>query len=122
MLREQFRLIILILFTSNLLAQDQSQEILFIGHAFGSHKVVDNKIDPNLNKFLEREYDSLFNKIILGGDFIYDCSSNLEYLNFRENNQNFITILIPCIIIKKNEMGIKTATSSIYTIWQTLSY
>lgn len=82
MLREQFRLVILLLFTNSLLSQSQGQEILFVGHAFGSHKIIDNKIDPNLKIFLEKEYNSLFNKIVLGGDFIYDCISDIEYLNF----------------------------------------
>tara|TARA_A100000164_G_scaffold376647_1_gene414130 strand:- start:3818 stop:4768 length:951 start_codon:yes stop_codon:yes gene_type:complete len=93
MLKELPKLLFLILFINNLYTQSESKKILFVGHAFGSHQVPDNNIDPLLLKF-HNENNKIYDELILGGDFIYDCRNNEEFENFynffKSNNVNFV--------------------------------
>jgi len=93
MLKGLFRLLLIIIVTDFSFAQFNQKDLLFVGHAYGSHKDFDQEIDPILNKFIS-ENSNLFEKVILGGDFIYDCSDDVEVSNFKiffkSNNVRFI--------------------------------
>lgn len=59
-------------------ADNDSFKILFLGHAYGSHNVMDRKLDSDVIKILEnRNYD----EFVFGGDFIYDCNDDIEFNN-----------------------------------------
>ncbi len=80
MLKVLLRLLFLVLYTNSINSQSNYDEILFAGHAYGSHKEIDNFLDGNLiSHFNENDYS----KLILGGDFIYDCNSQVELNNFK---------------------------------------
>ena len=67
MLKVHLRLLFLILYTNSINSQSNYDEILFAGHAYGSHKEIDNSLDGNLiSHYNENDYS----KLILGGDFI----------------------------------------------------
>ena len=93
MSRAHLKLLFLILFISNTNSQESKDKILFVGHAYGSHKLIDNKLDPNFLNF-NNDNNKRFNKIVFGGDFIYDCSNENELNNlydfYEENNVNFV--------------------------------
>ena len=93
MLKVLFRLLFIIILTDFSFAQDNQEDLLFIGHAYGSHYDFDQKIDPVLNTFINQN-PNLFEKIIFGGDFIYDCSDDVEVRNFKNffqsNNVRFV--------------------------------
>jgi hypothetical protein len=81
MLRDHFKLIFIVLITSSVLSQEQEQKYLFVGHAYGAPDQKDKKIDPYLTDFLTTN-DINFDKLVLGGDFIYDCDDIEELNNF----------------------------------------
>ena len=81
MLRDHFKLIFIVLITSSVLSQEQEQKYLFVGHAYGAPDQKDKKIDPSLTNFLKIN-DISFDKLVLGGDFIYDCDDIEELNNF----------------------------------------
>jgi hypothetical protein len=93
MLKVLFRLLVIIIATDSSFAQYNQEDLLFIGHAYGSHGEADQQLDPALNKFINNN-PSVFQKIILGGDFIYDCSDDIEIQNFNKffqsNNVRFV--------------------------------
>ena len=93
MSKAHLKLLFLILFISNTNSQENNDKILFVGHAYGSHKLIDNKLDSNFLNF-NNENNNRFKKIVLGGDFIYDCSNENELNNlydfYEENNVNFV--------------------------------
>ena len=93
MLKVLFRLLLITIVTDFSFAQYNQEDFLFVGHAYGSHNDFDQEIDPVLNKFIT-ENPNLFKKIILGGDFIYDCSDDVEFSNFKNffnsNNVRFV--------------------------------
>jgi len=93
MLKVLFRLLLIIIVTDFSFAQHNQEDLLFIGHAYGSHNDLDQKIDPILNQFINQN-PNVFEKIIFGGDFIYDCSDDIEVNNFKNlfqsNNVRFV--------------------------------
>jgi len=93
MLRVHLKLLFLILFISNLHSQPESKKFLFVGHAYGSHQAEDNNLDPLFLKF-HNENNELYDKVVLGGDFIYDCSNDKELDNFynfyKKNDVSFV--------------------------------
>ena len=93
MLRGHLKLLFLILFISNLHSQTESKKFLFVGHAYGSHQAEDNNLDPLFLKF-HNENNELYDKVVLGGDFIYDCSNDEELDNFynfyKKNDVSFV--------------------------------
>ena len=93
MLRVHQILLFLSLITNSLESKDKNYSILFLGHGFGSHSVIDNSLDPAFLNYFSKNQKK-FNKVVLGGDFIYDCDSTLEVENFLEfydnNNVNFV--------------------------------
>ena len=67
----------------NLKANDKDPyKILFIGHAYGSHSEMDQKLDSDVIKILENEN---YDEFVFGGDFIYDCNDDNEFNNLIEN-------------------------------------
>tara|TARA_B100000886_G_scaffold112513_1_gene75611 strand:+ start:9328 stop:10260 length:933 start_codon:yes stop_codon:yes gene_type:complete len=92
MLKVHLKLLFLVLFINNVFSQVQNEKILFVGHAFGSHSDNDSSLDPILLEFTSSEKN--YSKIILGGDFIYDCNDKIEVENFKSfisnNNINFV--------------------------------
>ena len=63
----------------HLLALDNNSfKILFLGHAYGPHNVLDRKLDNNVIKILENRY---YDEFVFGGDFIYDCNDEIEFNN-----------------------------------------
>jgi len=93
MLRVHQILLFLSLITNSLESKDKNYSILFLGHGFGSHSVIDNSLDPAFLNYFSKNQNK-FNKVVLGGDFIYDCDSTLEVENFLEfydnNNVDFV--------------------------------
>ncbi len=93
MLKVHLKLLFLILFINNLNSQQESKNILFVGHAYGSHKENDNQLDPTFKNYYD-EYNSEYDKVVLGGDFIYDCNNDIEIENFKKffliHNVNFV--------------------------------
>ncbi len=93
MSRELLKLIFLILFISNLHSQTERKKFLFVGHAYGSHQVQDNNLDPLFLKF-HKENKSMYDKVVLGGDFIYDCNNDEELKNlhnfYKKNDISFV--------------------------------
>ena len=67
MLKALFRLLLIIIVTDFSFAQTNEENLLFIGHAYGSHNDDDKQLDPILNKFINQNHN-IFEKIILGGD------------------------------------------------------
>ena len=80
MLKVFFRLILLIATISFTYSQEVSRKILFVGHAYGSHIDKDSKLDETLINF-SNNFNRLYDDIVLGGDFIYDCQDEKEYVN-----------------------------------------
>ncbi len=91
MLRVYLKLLFLIVFISNANAQVSTKEYLFVGHAYGSHSKLDNNLDPI---FLSHLQKNNYSKIVLGGDFIYDCNNMVELNNLESfyvnNNVEFV--------------------------------
>ena len=93
MFKELQKLLFLILATSNLFSQSDKLDILFVGHAYGSHKLIDNKLDPLfLNYF--KDNSEKYDRVVLGGDFIYDCTSKEELKNFSNFYSNYNVNLV----------------------------
>jgi len=94
MLKELFTLLFLILFINPLNSQIDKNTLLFVGHAYGSHKLEDQSIDLELQTFIKEQKDILFTKIIFGGDMIQNCEDDVEISNFikvlNENKTNFV--------------------------------
>ena len=65
MLKELFRLLSLILFINPVNSQVNESNILFVGHAYGSHKIQDQSIDNKLLSFINEHNTLLFEKIFL---------------------------------------------------------
>ena len=80
MLKGHLKLIFLILSISNLNSQTESKKLLFVGHAYGSHQLQDDKLDPLFLKF-HNENKEEYTQVVLGGDFIYDCTNKQELDN-----------------------------------------
>ncbi len=85
MLKGHLRLLFLVLFINNLHTQPDTSEILFVGHAYGSHQSINNSLDPI---FLDHYKNFSYSKVVFGGDFIYDCSSEIEVANFKNFYNN----------------------------------
>ena len=81
MLREQCKLIFIVLITNIVFSQEQKQEYLYVGHAYGSPSLKNKKIDPALDDFLVNQSNN-FDKVILGGDFLQTCDDDEELQNF----------------------------------------
>lgn len=94
MLKVLLRPLFLVLITSNLFCQNDSEKILFVGHAYGSHSVDDKTLDPLFLEF-NSKYGFNYDEIVLGGDFIYNCDDNIEYENFIQ----FYNLYKPKLII-----------------------
>ena len=94
MLKELFRLLSLILFINPVNSQVNESNILFVGHAYGSHKIQDQSIDNKLLSFINEHNTLLFEKIVFGGDMIQNCEDDVEISNFikvlNSNNVNFV--------------------------------
>ena len=60
MLKAHFTLLFFLLHTNFINFQDFENKILFVGHAYGSHKLKDKNLDPNLLKFINEKKDLLF--------------------------------------------------------------
>ena len=94
MLKELFRLLSLILFINPVNSQVNESNILFVGHAYGSHKIQDQSIDKKLLSFINEQNTLLFEKIVFGGDMIQNCEDDVEISNFikvlNSNNVNFV--------------------------------
>ena len=94
MLKELFRLLSLILFINPVNSQVNESNILFVGHAYGSHKIKDQSIDNKLLSFIDEQNTLLFEKIVFGGDMIQNCEDDVEISNFikvlNSNNVNFV--------------------------------
>ena len=94
MLKELFKLLFLILFINPINSQIDENTVLFVGHAYGSHKIQDQTIDLDLLRFIKDKKDILFKKVILGGDMIQNCEDDVEISNFirvlNENKINFV--------------------------------
>ena len=90
MLKAHLRLLFLTLII-NLNAQSDDSEIIFVGHAYGSHNTKDSSLDPI---FLSHFNKYNYSKVVLGGDFIYDCNNEEELYNlknfYNNNNVEFI--------------------------------
>ena len=82
MLRVLCRLLFTIIVTNFSFAQDNKKDILFVGHAYGSHEDYDQQLDPVFKNFIKKNSD-IFDQIVLGGDFIYDCNDNIEIQSFK---------------------------------------
>ena len=93
MFKELLKLLFLILATSNLFSQTDKLDILFVEHAYGSPKLIDNNLDPIfLNYF--KENSEKYDRVVLGGDFIYDCNSKEELNNFSNFYSNYNVNLV----------------------------
>tara|TARA_B110000483_G_C18170618_1_gene533110 strand:+ start:1058 stop:1969 length:912 start_codon:yes stop_codon:yes gene_type:complete len=68
------------------------EKILFVGHAYGNPNLKDKKLDSSLINFLNVNKND---KIIYGGDFIYDIKDTIEIKNFLKFNSKFNYVLIP---------------------------
>ena len=94
MLKELFTLLFLSLFINPINSQINENNVLFVGHAYGSHKIQDQTIDKQLLSFIAEQKDILFKKIIFGGDMIQNCEDDVEISNFirvlDENKINFV--------------------------------
>ncbi len=94
MLKELFTLLFLSLFINPVNSQINENNVLFVGHAYGSHIIKDQTIDKELLSFIAEQKDHLFKKIIFGGDMIQNCEDEVEISNFikvlNENQINFV--------------------------------
>ncbi len=94
MLKELCTLLFLILSINPIYSQINKNNVLFVGHAYGSHQLEDQIIDPDLQIFIKEQKDILFKKIIFGGDMIQNCEDEVEISNFikilNENKSNFV--------------------------------
>ena len=89
MLRGLFRLLTILLVINNSYSNSKDSTILFVGHAYGSHFDDDSKLDPVLLNFINTNNKILFDKIIFGGDFIYNCNDVTEIKNFKNSVSTF---------------------------------
>ena len=64
--------------TSSIYAKEASENILFVGHGYGSHFENDSMLDESLIKF-SNNFSNLFDYVVLGGDFIYDCNDDSTF-------------------------------------------
>ena len=64
MLKELCTLLFLILSINPIYSQINKNNVLFVGHAYGSHQLEDQIIDPDLQIFIKEQKDILFKKII----------------------------------------------------------
>ena len=83
MLKELFTLLFLLLYINPVNSQLEDNKFFFVGHAYGSHKVKDQNFDPDLLHFINNQKDKLFDRIVLGGDVVYDCNDNIEIDNLK---------------------------------------
>ena len=60
----------------------QSDNILFIGHAYGSPLFDDEKMDLSVINFLKNNSTKKYKFIVWGGDFIDNCNNSNEVKNF----------------------------------------
>ena len=60
MLKELFTLLFLSLFINPINSQINENNVLFVGHAYGSHKIQDQTIDKQLLSFIAEQKDILF--------------------------------------------------------------
>lgn len=84
-----FKHLIFLLFINFSNTQENRHSSIFIGHAFGSHNIKDQMIDPSLDKLLKDNYLNDFNSLIFGGDFLYDCNDKFELSNFFNSISNY---------------------------------
>lgn len=71
------------------------ENIIFIGHAYGSHNEFDRNIDPSVIKVLQNQNKLNIDEYIFGGDFIYDCKDKEELTNlFQHLIENNISLVI----------------------------
>ena len=87
------KLLFLVLITSHIYTQQNYENILFVGHTYGSHSAKDESLDPI---FLEHIYNNSqnYNEIILGGDFLYNCQNSIEFENFLKFYKTFSPRLV----------------------------
>ena len=87
------KLLFLVLITSHIYTQQNYENILFVGHTYGSHSAEDESLDPI---FLEHTYNNSqnYNEIILGGDFLYNCQNSIEFENFLKFYKTFSPRLV----------------------------
>ncbi|MDA9818767.1 hypothetical protein N9B78_01500 [Flavobacteriaceae bacterium] len=87
------KLLFLVSITSHIYTQQDYENILFVGHAYGSHSAKDQSLDPI---FLEHTYNNSqnYNEIILGGDFLYNCQNLIEFENFLKFYKTFSPRLV----------------------------
>jgi len=93
MLKVFYKLILLIVLTSSIYAKEASENILFVGHGYGSHFENDSMLDESLIKF-SNNFSNLFDYVVLGGDFIYDCNDEKELDNLIAYTEKFETKLV----------------------------
>ena len=67
---------------TSIISFNHPEEILFVGHAYGSPYISDQQIHPPLISFFNRYDFEHVKYIIWGGDFIEDCFDNKELENF----------------------------------------
>lgn len=88
MLKVLSKLLFITIVTSFSNSELDKERYFFIGHAYGSHADNDRQLDPTLINFIKENSD-LYDTIVLGGDFIYNCDDDLElerFLNFLDTN------------------------------------
>jgi hypothetical protein len=94
MSKQLFTLLFLSLFINPTSSQINENNVLFVGHAYGSHMEKDQTMDRALLGFIAEQKNHLFKKIIFGGDMIQNCEDEVEILNFikvlDENLANFV--------------------------------
>lgn len=69
---------------TSIISFNHPEEILFVGHAYGSPLISDKQIHPSLISFFNRYDFEHIKYIIWGGDFILDCFDNKELENFKK--------------------------------------
>ena len=67
------------------------EKIYFIGHAYGSPLINDNKMDPSVLNF----FNNNNSKLIYGGDFVQSVNNPKEMEEFLNFNSDRDYILIP---------------------------
>lgn len=98
--------IIFTIFSLGISTFNNTEEFLFIGHAYGSTFEKDHQIDPKLLSFFYQGGLENYKYIIWGGDFIEDCNNEVEIYNF--NN------LLPKSVLEKSIYVIGNHESACY--------
>ena len=116
MLKVLSKLVFILLITSNLFCQE-NKKLFFVGHAYGSQETNDENLDPVLINYI-KESKNNYDKIIFGGDFIFDCKNQIEIDNFKTIYNDFKINLI----IGNHETNCQTIKDLIISEKTSLNY